>query len=377
MKRYLLTPGPVELPESVRAAAAQEMIGHRCADFSQLLNQVEDKLKNLLNVSTPVVIIPSSGTGALEALAVNFLDEGDKFASVSCGVFGNRFREIAIRCKAVPTCMDVPMGKAVSPEDVADFVKKNSECKVLMLTQNETSTGVLNPIKEIIAAIPYDNRPIILVDAVSSAGAMELYPHDWGIDGVATASQKGFLTPPGLGLVWLSQKAWSYIENRKCRSYYFDLKLHLKELQGKSPANPYTPPVSLYFALDKALDIILAEGRDKWFKSRRRYANALAAGLESLGFKLLVKETAMRSPGVTAFYAENADTEAIRAKLSQMGIDTAGGQGELKGKIIRAAHYNDFTWTDLSLFLGALYATVGVRNVDFLGNAWNKWTEEA
>lgn len=376
MKRYLLTPGPVELPEPVRAAAAQEMIGHRCADFSLLFTRVEDKLKNLLNVSTPIIILPSSGTGALEALAVNFLDEGDKFASVSCGVFGNRFREIAVRCKAVPVCMDIPMGEAPTPKDVADFVKKNNDCKVLMLTQNETSTGVLNPIKEIIEAIPHADRPIILVDAVSSAGAMELYPQDWGIDGVASASQKGLLTPPGLGFVWLSPKAWHYLENKKCRSYYFDLKLHLKELQGKSPANPYTPPVSLYFALDKALDIILAEGRDKWFQSRRRYANALASGLESLGFKLLVGDTARRSPGVTAFYADNADTEAIRAKLSQMGIDTAGGQGELKGKIIRAAHYNDFTWTDLSLFLGALYAICGADNTDFLGDAWEKWIEE-
>ena len=176
MRKYLLTPGPVEIPESVAVAAAKPMIGHRCAEFSALFQSVEKKLKVLLNINNPVIILPSSGTGALEALAVNFLDAGDDFMSVSCGVFGNRFREIAQRLGANPICMDIPMGEAADPNAVAEFVNKHSECGMLLLTHNETSTGVVNPIKDIIDRIPARKRPLILLDCVSSAGGMELYP---------------------------------------------------------------------------------------------------------------------------------------------------------------------------------------------------------
>lgn len=376
MRKYLLTPGPVEIPESVAAAAAKPMIGHRCAEFSALFQSVEEKLKALLNINSPVIILPSSGTGALEALAVNFLDAGDDFMSVSCGVFGNRFREIAQRLGANPICMDIPMGEAADPNAVAEFVNKHSECGILMLTHNETSTGVVNPIKDIIDRIPAEKRPLILLDCVSSAGGMELYPEEWGVDAVAFASQKGLLTPPGLGFAWLSDRAWKYLEGRKCRSYYFDLKLHLKEIQGKSPANPYTPPVSLYFALDEALNILLKDGKEAWFESRIKYSKAIAAGLESMGFTLLVKEEARRSPGVTAFYSESMDSEIIRKKLTSLGISTAGGQGKLKGKIIRAAHYNDFSWTDICVFLSSLHTISGEDNSNFLEAAWQIWNGE-
>lgn len=376
MRRYLLTPGPVEIPESVAAAAAKPIIGHRCAEFSALFMSIEDKLKSLLNVNSPVIILPSSGTGALEALAVNFLDNGDKFLSVSCGVFGNRFREIAQRLGATPVCLDIPMGESATPDYVADFVAQHPECGTLFLTHNETSTGVVNPIKEIISKIPKDKRPLILLDCVSSAGGMELYPEEWGVDAVAFASQKGLLTPPGLGFAWLSEKAWKYLADRQCRSYYFDLKLHLKEIQGKAPANPYTPPVSLYFALDEALNIILKDGKEAWFKTRIKYSKAIAAGLEAMGYTLLVREEDRRSPGVTAFYSKDMDSEMIRKKLSSLGIDTAGGQGELKGKLIRAAHYNDFGWTDICLFLSSLYTISGRDNCEFLNAALQIWNGE-
>ena len=210
--KYLLTPGPVELPAEVLRAGARPLIGHRCPAFSQLFTGIENKLRELLKSEGPVIILPSSGTGALECMAVNFLEKGDKFISISCGVFGNRFREIALRTGAEGINIDVQFGDAVTPAIAAEAVKNNPGCKVLMITQNETSTGVVNPIKEIIAAIPEKDRPLILVDGVSSVGAMECFPQEWGIDAIGTASQKGLLTPPGLGLVWLSEKAWNALE---------------------------------------------------------------------------------------------------------------------------------------------------------------------
>ena len=309
-----MTPRSVELPAEVLRAGARPLIGHRCPAFSELFTGIENKLKTLLKSEGPVIILPSSGTGALECMAVNFLEKGDRFISVSCGVFGNRFREIALRTGAEGVNIDVEFGDPVTPELVAEALK-TSGMQVLMLTHNETSTGVVNPIKEIIAAIPEEERPLILVDGVSSVGAMECFPQEWGVDAIGTASQKGLLTPPGLGLLWLSERAWKALEGKVCPSYSYDLKLHRKDLEAKSPANPFTPPVSLYYALDEALDEILEVGTETWFRSRRKYADSLAAGLEAMGFDLLVKFPEARSPGVTAIKFPGGDTEAVRKKL--------------------------------------------------------------
>ena len=194
--KYLLTPGPVELPAEVLRAGARPLIGHRCPAFSQLFTGIESKLGKLLKSEGPVIILPSSGTGALECMAVNFLEKGDKFISISCGVFGGRFREIALRTGAEGINIDVEFGDPLTPGLAAEAVRNNPGCKVLMMTQNETSTAVVNPIKDIIAAIPEKDRPLILVDGVSSVGAMECFPQEWGVDAVGTASQKGLLTPP-------------------------------------------------------------------------------------------------------------------------------------------------------------------------------------
>ena len=380
MRRHLLTPGPVELSHDVILAGAKQLIGHRTAEFSDLLKNLEVKLAKLLKSEGPVVILPSSGTGALECLIFNFLDKGDKFLSVSCGNFGSRFRKIGEQVGAEAVCLDISLGSSPDPDVVVDFVKQNPECKVLLLTQNETSTGVLVPIKEIIYALPKENRPIILVDGVSSVGAMECYPEEWGVDGLATASQKGLLTPPGLGLVWLSKKAWDFIEKRKCISHYFDLKLHKKRLISDIPDNPYTPPVSLFYALDEALDFILNNDKEKWFKSRIKYARAFAAGIEALGLELLVPNSNYRSPGLTAFSSKTLDSEKIRKYLKEIGIETAGGLGSLKGNLIRVAHYNDCNWPELSMILGSLYAALvalGEKpNSDFITKALNEWNKE-
>jgi aspartate aminotransferase-like enzyme len=242
-----------------------------------------------------------------------------------------------------------------------------------MLTQNETSIGVFNHIDEIISALPANGRPLVLVDGVSSVGAMPCFPEKWGIDGLATASQKGLLTPPGLGLIWLSERGWETVSKRKCPSYYFDLPRQKKYLYKDSPENPYTPPVSLYFALDAALDEITADG---WFAERARAARSLAAGIESLGFELLVRDEKFRSPGVTAFSHPSGETSAILKRLKAIGVEPAGGQGQFKGNLIRMSHYHDVRWPEISLSLGSLYAALGdARNRagDFMRRAFEVW----
>lgn len=362
MKRYLLTPGPVEMPDEVYRASSEKIIGHRTEEFSELFKAIENKLKALLRVDTPAVILPSSGTGALECLAVNFLSKGNSYISASCGVFGDRFREIALKTGAEGIFIDFEKGTHIEPQIVKESVLSHPECKVLLLTQNETSTGVLNNIKEIIATIPEQNRPVILVDCVSSIGTMECFPSEWGIDGIATASQKGLMTPPGLGIVWISDKAKGYLKNKECPSYYFDLKRQLKPIKPTNYSNPYTPPVTLYYALNKALEIILMDGADKWFKDHIRFSQAFAAGIEALGLEMLVKDKNYRSPGVSAIKSPDSATEVIRKKLSELGIITAGGQGDLKNKIIRIAHYDDKCWPELAMILSTIYAVLPAKD---------------
>jgi aspartate aminotransferase-like enzyme len=231
----------------------------------------------------------------------------------------------------------------------------------------------LNPIAEIISALPERRRPLILVDGVSSVGAMPCFPQEWGIDGLATASQKGLLSPPGLAFVWLSERGWRAISERKSQGYYFDLKRQREVLEKDEPENPYTPPVSLYRALDSALDEILEDG---WLSLRRRAADSLAAGIETLGFDLLVKDKKFRSAGVTAFSHPSGGISEVIKALKSIGVEPAGGQGPLKGKIIRMAHYHDVRWPEISLALGSLYAALGearARSGDFMKAAFEEW----
>jgi aspartate aminotransferase-like enzyme len=373
MSEYLLTPGPVPTSRDVSLAEARDMIGHRGAGFSEIFLSIQAKLSKLLRSGGRTVIFPSSGTGALESLAVNFTGPDTKVISVSCGVFGDRFREITALTGAGMIEVNVEPGRGVSPEIVAEAVASRPDASVLLLTQNETSTGVMNPIGEITAALPRDGRPLVLVDGVSAVGAMPCYPEEWGVDGLATASQKGLLTPPGLGLVWLSDRAWRAAEGRRCASYYFDLVRQRKYLRKDAPENPYTPPVSLYFALDRALDEITADG---WFKARARAAEALVAGAEALGFAPFVGDRKFRSPGVTALTLPGGDISAVIKSLGAVGLHPAGGQDELKGRIIRIAHYHDVGWPEISLILGGLYAAAGSARSgrpDFMAAALKAW----
>jgi aspartate aminotransferase-like enzyme len=268
----------------------------------------------------------------------------------------------------------------------ASSVAAHPDASVLLLTQNETSTGVFNHVDEIVSALPKGERPLVLVDGVSSVGAMPCYPQEWGIDGLAAASQKGLLTPPGLAFVWLSERAWDRVSRRKSASYYFDLLQQKKYLDKDAPETPYTPPVSLFTALDAALDEILSDG---WFDLRARAARSLAAGIEALGFELLVEDRGFRSPGVTAFFypskeasskeAPSKETSVVVKSLEAMGVDVAEGQGKFKGNLIRMSHYHDVRWPEISLALGSLYAALGdvrERAGDFMARALEKWEEK-
>lgn len=377
MKMQLYTPGPVSIPEQVLSFSAQQPMSHRNPLFFSLMERLQRNFSTLLRSEGPVVILPSSGTGALEALCSNFIRPGDRVLSVSCGVFGDRFREIA-RCQGGDILsLDVPYGCSVNPEQVYPLFMKNPGIKVLLLTHNETSTGVLNPVQKIIQSLP-DPKPLILVDAVSSLGAIPCFPEEWNIDGLASCSQKGLLTPPGVGFVWLSQRAWEKLGvNEGLRGYYFDLLLHRKYLDRKDPQNPFTPPVSLLQILDRSLSFILEYGLENWFISKERLSRSFLAGITAMGLEPLVLQKDARSPGVSSVVFPNAMAGQVHRSLSEMGIIASGGQGKLSGHIMRFAHYSDHHWSDVSMLLGCLYGAL-VQNgfeaaSDYISYAWSTW----
>ena len=380
MQRVLLTPGPVELPDPVRLAGGNPMISHREPAFSVLYRELLEKLARLFETSDPVLPVPGSGTGGLDALCQNLLEPGDEVLSVSCGAFGDRFREIAARRGVDLHVLDVPWGEAVDPASVREALMARPGTKALLLTHNETSTGVVNPVEAILAALP-EPRPLVLLDGVSSVGAMSCLPQAWGVDGLATSSQKGLMSPPGLSFLWLSSRGWEAARSHRCPTYSLDLVLYRKDLE-KNSQTPYTPPLSLYAAVSAGLDGILREGAPAWFAARRRFARALASGLEGLGLPLLVTREEHRSPGVTALYFESPGVaDSLRESLRSMGVEVAGGQGPLKGHLVRVAHYVDLGWPQLSLILGSFWAACRAQGKlpspkEALERAYETWKEE-
>lgn len=378
MEPHLFTPGPVAVPHAVRVAGAAPLIGHRSEPYFALLGEIQGRLRRLLGTDRPVVLLPSSGTGALEALVVNLLAPGERAISVSCGAFGDRFREIAARWGVAIHAVDIPWGSAAGPEDVARALKECPDASALLLTHNETSTGVATDLAACLSVVPPDG-PLVLVDAVSSLGAMACRPDAWGVDGLASCSQKGLMTPPGLGLVALSERGWHRASRRPCPSHYFDLPLHRRHLEKARPDNPYTPPVSLLYSLAEALRILEGYGFDAWFADRERTARGFEAACEAMGLPLFVWEPARRSPVLTALSAPDGRGRALRDALERLGVNAAGGQGK-EPDLIRVGHYAPGGWPELCLLAGSLYGAgrrCGLLLADgFFGAAWSRWSKE-
>ena len=378
MGKFLCTPGPVPVPDMVAAAAARPLMSHREPDFGSLLGRLQNRLRDLLHVDGPVLLLPGSGTGALEGMLGGMLRPGMKVLSVSCGAFGDRFRDIALRMGGDVVSVDVPWGSSVSPERVREALQENGDVRLVLLTHNETSTGVTNPIWRIVRAMP-EPRPLVLVDAVSSLGCMPCSPETWGVDGLASSSQKGLLTPPGVALVWLSPKAWKALEETPSRSVFFDLRAHRTFLDKVEPQNPYTPPVTLFYALDAALAFLGEYGHARWFAARRRFARTFAEGVRALGCTLLVAEEARRSWGVTALRVPGM-SKRLQKTLRDLGVEVAEGQGRLKEDLIRFAHYGDLGWPEIALYLGSLYAALRECGADpktgALEAAYAAWNKE-
>ncbi|MGI8928763.1 MAG: pyridoxal-phosphate-dependent aminotransferase family protein [Candidatus Limnocylindrales bacterium] len=346
----LRIPGPTPLPETVREAGSRQMVNHRGPEFKELLGRVTAAMKKGFRTEAEVLILTSSGTGALEAAVVNTLSVGDSVLSVNIGVFGDRFAKIARAYGADVATMAVEHGKAAEPAEVGARLREMAAApkpaKAVLVTFNETSTGVTNPLEEIAREI-HQNAPdaLILVDAVSGLGAIPLEMDAWGLDVVTTGSQKSWMVPPGLAMVALSARAWAAVERSNMPRFYFDLTLHRDALtKGETP---WTPAISVAFALDEGLRLIQAEGYPAIFARHAACADAARAGLQALGIRLLADPEVASNTVTSAWLPDGVEWSALTKACRARGLVLAGGQGPLTGRIFRVGHLGSVSTDDM------------------------------
>lgn len=356
-KKYLLIPGPTQVPPRVVEAMSRPIIGHRSAEFQGIMENVTGKLKQVFQTENHVFILGSSGTGALEAAVANLVNPGDKILVLSCGKFGERFGELGNVYGAEVDFVDFGWGYDIDLNVVKQKLDADPAIKVVFATQNETSTGVQNDI-EGLGKIVLQYEAVLVVDAVSGLGAIDLKTDAWHVDVVVSGSQKAFMLPPGLAFISVSDKAWKLIEKNTSPKYYFDLLKARKNIAKWNTT--YTTPVSMVYGLDAALDMILEEGMDNVFARHQLLAKATRAGIQGLGLELLAPDDCA-SMAVTAVQAPMVvDADTLRkVLLRDYGVTFAGGQGVMKGKIFRIAHMGFADKMDVIIALAALEMALG------------------
>ncbi|MCP4363765.1 MAG: alanine--glyoxylate aminotransferase family protein [Planctomycetes bacterium] len=341
-KHYLFTPGPTPIPPEVSLAEAATLIHHRTPEFSKLFAQVSEDLKYLFQTKDgKVYTFASSGTGGMEACVANLLSKGDIALVIRGGKFGERWAELCEAYGVKTTCIDTEYGHAVRPEVIETALKGNKRFKAVFLTHCETSTGVLNDL-ETIAGIVKDHPALLVVDAVTTVGVSPFLMDKWQVDVAVTGSQKGFMMPPGLSFVAVRPPAWDAVKTADLPRYYWDFRAMDNAL--KKETTPFTPAISLIVALKTALDMIKKDGLENSWKQHARLAHATREAAKALGLKLFSRQpcdmlTAIRVPdGIDG-------TAFIKNLRDKYGVSIAGGQAEMKGKILRVTHVgymNDF-----------------------------------
>lgn len=364
-KLMLMIPGPTPVPEQVLLALAKHPIGHRSGDFAKIMADVTEGLKWLHQTQNDVLVLAASGTGAMEAGIINFLSPGDRVLVGCNGKFGERWAEVCTAYGLAVEQVTAEWGKPLNPEEFRVRLEADTDkqIKAVIVTHSETSTGVLNDLETINRHVKAHGA-LILVDAVTSLGATSVPIDAWGLDVVASGSQKGFMLPPGLGFVAVSAKAWEAYATAKLPRYYLDLGKYRKAAAKNS--TPFTPPVNMFFALQAALKMMQAEGLEAIFARHRRHMNATRAAMRALGLPLFAADGAA-SLAITAVAPTGVDAEQIRSIMrKRFDIALAGGQDHLKGQIFRVGHLGFVSDRDILTAISALEATLHELNYDGL-----------
>jgi aspartate aminotransferase-like enzyme len=332
----LRIPGPTPLPPEVIAALQRPMIDHRSEEFSSMTLRIAAEIKAMCKTGGDVLLLTSSGTGGLESALVNTLSPGDRALACVAGTFGQKFADMAKTFGANVETITFAPGERIEPARLQDALKKSPDMRAVLITHNETSTGVLHPLREIARVVREQSDAVLIVDAVSSLAAVDVAMDDWGIDVIITGSQKALMAPPGVAIIAVNERAWKANAAAKLPRYYFDWGMHKQRMAtGHTPATPAMP---IFFALDAALECIQREGLVNVYARHERVAALTRTRARALGFEVLPNERDA-SPTVTALKVPaSVDADAIRRAARKMGVVFGGGLGNMQGKIIRVGH---------------------------------------
>ena len=347
MSQNLRVPGPTPLPDEVREAQARPMINHRGPEFAVLLRDITERLRRLVDTTGEILVLTGSGTGALEAAVVNTLSPGDRVLAVTIGAFGDRFAKIAETYGAEVTRLPAPWGEAADPDAVAEALASSGEpFRAVLLTHNETSTGVQNDIRalaRIVHSAPGD--PLVVVDGISGLGAMPFHVDEWGIDLVVTGSQKAWMASPGIAMAVVGERARAAEATARMPRFYFDFREARR--WAADGQTPWTPAVSVLYGLQVGLKRLEEEGREATWARHAALAAAAQAGLEAIGLRLVAAPRVRSTTVTAAWLPPGLDWKSASAEMREQGLVLAGGQGELKGRILRVGHMGEVTLAEI------------------------------
>jgi len=358
-----MIPGPTPVPERVLEALGRHPIGHRSKDFQSIVKSTTENLQWLHQTKNEVLTITGSGTAAMEAGIINTLRKGDKVICGENGKFGQRWVKVAEEFGLEVIQINAEWGRPLDPEKFKNILENdlNKDIKAVILTHSETSTGVINDLQTISQHIRKHKKALSIIDCVTSIGAFNVPTDEWELDIVASGSQKGYMIPPGLSFISVSEKAWKAYELSNLPKFYLDLKLYKKSLLNNS--NPFTPSVNLMFALDEALKMMREEGLKNIFQKHERHKRAISEAAKKLNLKLFASQKSL-SPSITSIEAENFDAESFRKTIQERyGIQLAGGQDHLKGKIFRVGHLGYINDRDIISVITAIGLTLYEKNI--------------
>lgn len=357
-KLTLMIPGPTPVPETVLKAMGRHPIGHRSGEFQAVVQRTTEQLRWLHQTSGDVLVITGSGTAAMEAGIINTLSRGDRVLCGDNGKFGERWVKVARAYGLNVEVIKADWGQPLDPEAFRNALEADTqkEIRAVILTHSETSTGVINDLEAISAHVKAHGTALTIADCVTSLGASNVPMDAWGLDVVASGSQKGYMMPPGLSFVAMSERAWQAYERSDLPKFYLDLGPYRKTAAKHS--NPFTPAVNLYFALEAALEMMQAEGLEAIFARHARHRAAAQAGMKAIGLRLYAAE-GHGSPAITAVAPEGLDAEHLRkAVKDRFDILLAGGQDHLKGQVFRIGHLGFVCDRDVLTAVSAIEATL-------------------
>src|SRR5437899_8801810 len=332
----LRIPGPTPLPERVVRSMNRPMIDHRGPEFAAILAEITAGAKRVFKTKNDLLLLTSSGTGGLESAVANLVSPGDQVVAALCGNFGERFAALAAAYGADVVRLEFEWGQPVDPDDLAQVLQRHPKAHVVLLTHNETSTGLTNPVRELARTARSAER-LVVEDGVRSISSVEIKTDGWGIDVAVSGSQKGWMAPPGFALVSVSERAWAQQARARSPRFYFDWKE--ARTWAEKGMTPFTPAVPVAFALQEGLHMLEEEGLPNVYERHSRLARATQAGLQALGFELYAREGYRSNTVTSGLPPPGLDVGALRKLLNdRYGVVIAGGQGKMTGKMVRVGH---------------------------------------